>query len=167
MAAEKVEMKRNQLMPPHACCEFFAVHELRAVKPLALGWMSNMTLVFSVHIPLCMSASESCRMNPQQLEVHDLPSNTSAASGSPHGNLLMSALSLPSISVSLPLCHICKGEKFDPGVLHNHILSFFTLEGLGLWLWHPGTSDLSWVCNEHQPLPPHSVSGSRPKWHVM
>lgn len=114
MAAEKLEMKKNQLMPPHACCEFFAVHELRAVKPLALGWMSNMTLVFSVHIPLCMSTSESCRMNPQQLEVHDLPSNTSAASGSPHGNLLMSALSLPSISVSLPLCHICKGENAWP-----------------------------------------------------
>lgn len=41
------------------------VHELRLVQPLALGWMSNMTLVFSVSVPLWMSTSESCGMNPQ------------------------------------------------------------------------------------------------------
>lgn len=42
------------------------VHELRLGQPLALGWMPNMTLVFSVSVPLWMSTSESCGMNPQQ-----------------------------------------------------------------------------------------------------
>lgn len=43
----------NQPTPPYAYCTYFPfflwpVHELRCAKPLALGWMSNMTLVFSV-----------------------------------------------------------------------------------------------------------------------
>lgn len=35
-------------------------------KQPALGWMSNITLVFSVCVPLCMSTSALCRMKPQQ-----------------------------------------------------------------------------------------------------
>lgn len=104
-------------------------------------------------------------MNPQQHEVHDLPSNTSTTVGSPHGNLLMSGLCL-SLYVSFYHTHTHTEVKNLTLRSHTIISSPFS-PSEGLWLQHRWASDLSWECNEHQPRPPHPVSGSRPKWHVV
>lgn len=104
-------------------------------------------------------------MNPQQHEVHDLPSNTSSTVGSPHGNLLMSGLCL---SLCVVLSHAHTHTEVKNLTLRSHtIISSPFSPSEGLWLRHRGASDLSWECNEHQPRPPHPVSGSRPKWHVV
>lgn len=143
---------------------WFKRHDYRAYKTPCHGFSVWCAIGIQSRGPGCMSSSESDRIKPERRKVHDLPNIIGTAPGSPHGELLMAALSATSILVSC--CHV--GEKFDPKVSDNHIPSFFSPRKV--WdsdSWHPGTSDLSWFYNGHQSQLPHSMSGCRPKWFVM